>query len=504
MSVSRGKTRTARAALSAVAVGIATLLTAVTGDRDVSTLEADSGVFARAEIGVAVIARKAKKLPWEPEAVALCDAPSATDVAARALFVAFGSGGSGQFLQAFDPFLGDGHALPSGRSGGIGSARLPASDSVLPRPIDLSAVRVLHYLELADRLDRSGIGTSFDHQRQALAMTNADVVESPWRGDHPLRAAGNAAVGNGLFREFDLAHCNMIGPGSVAVARRAKSDGVPLILHSHVTREDFAESFRGSNYLAKPLGRYLRWFYSQADLVLCPSHYTKRVLEQYPIDAPIRPITNGVDIDALAGFEPLRGEYRERFDLRGMTVFAVGNVFERKGLTTFCELAASTDYDFAWFGPYDTGPQASQTVRKWTQNPPDNVTFTGWIDDIRGAYAAGDVYLFPTKAENQGIAVLEAMACGKAVVLRDLPVFREFYTDGEDCLLCSDFEEFQAALERLATDPELRERLGANARETAREHSIDRVAEELAGVYNAVRAGDPERCLLTQSRDSSQ
>jgi 1,2-diacylglycerol-3-alpha-glucose alpha-1,2-glucosyltransferase len=356
-------------------------------------------------------------------------------------------------------------------------------------------VRVCHYLELEGRLDRSGIGTSVDHQRQALEMTNVDVTTSPWHDDHPAWAALNRAAGGDFFDEFDLAHCNMIGPGSVAVARRAAAEDVPLVLHSHVTREDFAESFRGSNHLAGPLGYYLRWFYSQADLVLCPSEYTKGVLESYPVEAPIKPVTNGVDIDALDGFERFREEYRDRFDLEGMTVFAVGNVFERKGLTTFCELARSTDFDFAWFGPYDTGPQASRAVRKWTGNPPANVTFTGWIDDIRGAYGAGDVYLFPTKAENQGIAVLEAMACGKAVVLRDIPVFREFYTDGEDCLLCSDPEEFREALERLAANPGLRERLGANARETASEHSIERVAEQLADVYNAVLAGEPKRVV---------
>jgi glycosyltransferase involved in cell wall biosynthesis len=354
-------------------------------------------------------------------------------------------------------------------------------------------VRVLHYLELEDRLDRSGIGTSVDHQRQALDLTSVDVLTSPWQDDHPVWAGLNYAADRRFFQDFDLAHCNMIGPGSVAVARRAAQEDVPLVLHSHVTREDFAESFRGSNYLAKPLGTYLRWFYSQADLVLCPSEYTKGVLESYPVDAPIKPVTNGVDIAALEGFEAFREQYRDRFDLDGMTVFAVGNVFERKGLTTFCELAEATDYDFAWFGPYDTGPQASATVREWTQNPPENVTFTGWVDDIRGAYGAGDVYLFPTKAENQGIAVLEAMACGKAVILRDLPVFREFYTDGEDCLLCSDFSEFREALDRLAANPGLRDRLGANARETAREHSIERVAEELVSVYNAVLDGEPHR-----------
>jgi glycosyltransferase involved in cell wall biosynthesis len=343
-------------------------------------------------------------------------------------------------------------------------------------------VRALNYLELSARLDRSGIGTAAEHQRAALAETDVEVVTSPWRGDGPLEVT-RALANGGPFREYDLAHCNMIGPGSVAVARHARRTDTPLVLHAHVTREDFAESFRGSTILAGPLGRYLRWFYSQADLVLCPSEYTRRILEDYPVEAPIEPVTNGVDIESLRGYESFREEFRERFGLEGMVVFAVGNVFERKGLTTFCRLAEETPFDFAWFGPYDEGPHASEEVQRWTTDPPENVEFTGWVEDKRAAFGAGDVYLFPTKNENQGIAVLEAMACGKAVVLSDIPVFREFYTDGHDCIMCGTRAEFREALERLAADPSLRRELGEHARETAAEHGLDRVGERLAEAY---------------------
>jgi 1,2-diacylglycerol-3-alpha-glucose alpha-1,2-glucosyltransferase len=83
--------------------------------------------------------------------------------------------------------------------------------------------------------------------------------------------------------------------------------------------------------------------------------------------------------------------------------------------------------------------------------------------------------------------VLEAMACGAAVVLRRLPVFEEFYTHGEDCLLCETLPEFEAAIERLAATPELRRRLGERAAETARSHGLDRVRRELETAYAEAR-----------------
>jgi glycosyltransferase involved in cell wall biosynthesis len=344
-------------------------------------------------------------------------------------------------------------------------------------------VRALNYLEWEGPLRRSGWGTAAAQQRKALAETDIEVITSPWCGGGLPSGTRSLASGSGMFADYDLAHCNAPGPGSLAVARHARANGIPLVCHAHMTAEDFGESFRFSSEIAPLLKRYLRWFYSQADLVLCPSNYTKGLLESYPVDAPIRTITNGVDLDSLAGHGALREEYRARYDLDGMVVFALGNVFERKGLTDFCRLAEATDYEFVWFGPYDTGPQASSAVKRWTGNPPANVTFTGWVEDKRGAFGAGDVYLFPTKNENQGIAVLEAMACGKAVVLSDIPVFEEFFTHGEDCLKCATRGEFRQALDRLAEDPALRERLGANARETAAEHSLERVGEELSRTY---------------------
>ena len=347
-------------------------------------------------------------------------------------------------------------------------------------------MRVLNYLELEGPIERSGIATAARQQRQALRERGVEVHTSPWGEGGRLSKIGGALTGRPIA-EVDVAHCHLFGPGSVLVARRARRRGVPVVLHAHTLRENTTGSWRGSGLVAGPLERYLRWFYSQADLVIGPSQWAVERLREYPVEVPMEALTNGVDVDALAGFEALRGPTRDDYDLDGTVVFAVGNVFERKGLSTFCELALATEYDFVWFGPYDTGPHASAAVRRWTGDPPENVQFTGWIDDIRAAYAAGDVYLFPTRSETQGLTALEAMACGKAVVLRDLPVFREYFTDGQDCLMCDGFAEFREAIERLADDPELRERLGDGGRETAAEHSLEAVGERLESLYEGLQ-----------------
>ena len=163
----------------------------------------------------------------------------------------------------------------------------------------------------------------------------------------------------------------------------------------------------------------------------------------------------------------------------------------RKGLETFVETARRLpELDFVWFGflnptggTLDRVLRSSETTRL-VESAPENVTFTGYIEDIRGAFAAGDIFFFPTHNENEGMALLEAMAAGAAPVVRDIPTF-EWLEDGTDCLKAD--ADFVPAIEELLADSR-REEIGARARERSEAFTLDRVQEDLVALYERLVA----------------
>ena len=98
------------------------------------------------------------------------------------------------------------------------------------------------------------------------------------------------------------------------------------------------------------------------------------------------------------------------------------------------------------------------------------VTLTGAVgqDEIRAAYGDADVFCLPSFAEGVPVVVMEAMSMEIPVVTTLIAGVPELITDGVNGLLVRPgrADELAAALQRLVDDPDLRQRLGARARET--------------------------------------
>ncbi len=127
-------------------------------------------------------------------------------------------------------------------------------------------------------------------------------------------------------------------------------------------------------------------------------------------------------------------------------------------------------------------------LREWHER--GVVEWWGRRNDVPAILGAAAIFCLPTRY-GEGIpkSLLEAGAAGLALVATDTPGCRDVISDGENGVLVSpgDLSALSASLERLLTQPGLRERLGAAARETVRrDFSVEQVCRETLSVYREV------------------
>jgi glycosyltransferase involved in cell wall biosynthesis len=127
--------------------------------------------------------------------------------------------------------------------------------------------------------------------------------------------------------------------------------------------------------------------------------------------------------------------------------------------------------------------------------PPAALLVPGQVSQaevVRYLYAA-DALVIPdtvTTLTASPLKLFEYMAAGRAIVLRQLPALREILGDAGIYFPPGDGAALAEALERLARDPALADRLGAAAAERAARYTYEERARRVLAVLARV-AGDP-------------
>jgi glycosyltransferase-like protein len=239
----------------------------------------------------------------------------------------------------------------------------------------------------------------------------------------------------------------------------------------------------------------------EPDRVLVVSRWWRdRLLDEYGVEADVVP--NGVDSARFAGVRPAR-----RAALRGgagieperFLFLAVGGIEPRKGsvhlLGALAELKPLVQpspvvvvvggHSFQDYADYREAALASLPGLGLELGR--DVVLLGTVADadLPAWYAAADALAFPSLKEGWGLAVLEAQSAGLPVVATDLPVFREYLTDGRDALLVppADTYELAKAMRRVVEDDALRQRLVDGGREVARRFTWEASARRHLEIY---------------------
>jgi glycosyltransferase involved in cell wall biosynthesis len=294
--------------------------------------------------------------------------------------------------------------------------------------------------------------------------------------------------------------------------RLAKQLGADVV-HCHGYRENLYAVLAGlargrgvtTNHLWKRTTPALRlyarvdaWLVRRFSRVVAVSREVAEELEGLGLAAPrLVYISNGVDSEAFAPSREDSAALERRRQAHGvgrsnLVVAAVGSLTTEKGHRHLIEAfaAVARRHEHAQLLIVGDGPERAGLVRQAElSGAAARISFLGRREDVREILSITDVYVLPSLIEGLPISLLEAMAMGRACAATDVGDVGRAVLDGETGLLVPprDSTALGSALDRLLAAPDLRVKLGANARRIVVDRfSAGEMTRQYCGVYEAL------------------
>jgi glycosyltransferase involved in cell wall biosynthesis len=274
---------------------------------------------------------------------------------------------------------------------------------------------------------------------------------------------------------------------------------VPLVVSVHdVSFLEYPQYF--TRYRAQQLRLTVKRTVQRAAAVLTPSQFSRRcILRHYDLDEnKVVAVPNAVS----AQFRPIdrqvaAGTIERKFNLRGPFVLMVGDLQPRKNhlglLKAFEEVLRAhpqLTHDLVFVGKETWySKELHRAVERSSVR--GRVHFTGFVEDtdLVHFYGACDLFAFPSFYEGFGLPILEAMACGRAVVCSNTTAMPEV---ANACGILFDphsTSEMARAISDVLLDQELRVRLERLGMHRASLFSWEKAAARTLDVYARVAGG---------------
>ncbi|MFC9851612.1 glycosyltransferase [Streptomyces prasinus] len=373
----------------------------------------------------------------------------------------------------------------------------------LTQPVDGGVARVVADLvrtQVADGLDVTAVcpdSTLALHLR-ALGAQVRDWRSTRSPGPSLVREVRHLAR---LIDEVrpDLVHAHSAKAG--LAGRLAVRGRIPTVFQPH------AWSFEavGGVTAALALG-WERWGARWATRMVCVSEAERATGVRAGITGRWTVVPNGIDPERFrpAGPGTVRAGLAPLAALHPATplVVCVGRLCRQKGQDvllrawdTVVRRVPAARLVLVGDGPDDAPLRA---------RAPESVLFAGAVADASPWYQAADLVVLPSRWEGMALAPLEAMACGRPVVVTDVDGARESLPPAfaPRCLVPpEDPEALAGALAGLLLDPPLRESLGGlGRRHVLSVHDVRHTAEQIAGVYRDLLGTRPSGGRARPSR----
>ena len=308
--------------------------------------------------------------------------------------------------------------------------------------------------------------------------------------------------------DFNLIH--QLNPVFAGVSLSLSGSGLPLVLGTYVARwphnlDSVNSKGWGNRALALCRDAVARLQQRQAAaLLLTTPAASNRLPSPTVLRNRIHFLPHGIDSELfspVSAGESSDGSFTERA-LQPILFFA--NVLECKGIFTLIDAfpAVAQEFSSIRLRIAGDGPDLAEAKRRVARlGCADRVEFLGRQErgDAPGLYRNCSVYCLPSFGEPYATTIIEAMSCGKPVVVTDSGGSPHIVSpEGAKCIPAGNASALSNALVELLRDPERRAAMGRhNRRVVETTMSWDRVTTKLESIYEVTLS----RCKTNHPTD---
>lgn len=249
------------------------------------------------------------------------------------------------------------------------------------------------------------VRTELEKMRHDVLVISPDLFYSLPCPTYPEIRLALARVGRvgGLLEQFapHAIHLATEGPLCVAARRWCLREDRPFTTAYHTQFPDYVSARSGVP--AEWIWRYIRWFHEPSSAILASTPSIRQSLTDHGL-ARVRHWGRGVD---LAMFGPGLTPHPAMRELEKPVQLYVGRVAVEKNLEAFLKSSHPGTKVVVGDGP------ARTTLE--TRYPEARFLGAMFGAELASAYAAADVFVFPSRTDTFGLVMIEALACGVPV-----------------------------------------------------------------------------------------
>ena len=291
------------------------------------------------------------------------------------------------------------------------------------------------------------------------------------------------------IRDFDVVHRQTL---SIIACYFARRYGIPYVVQAHGSVLPFFQKEGLKNIFDKVFG--FKILHGASKVFALTEVEKEQYLKMGVEEDRIEIVPLGINIEEYSDL-PEEGIFREKFNISkdDKLIIFIGRVHEIKGLDllidAFKELADSEDdVKLAIVGP-DDGYMDALNLRIAECDLSDKVIVTGplYKSEKQEALVDCDLFVMPSKYESFTTSGLEAMACGKPLVLTKNNHIHD-WVDGSVGLACDDDKmSLKDAMAEVLFDEELSKKFGMNGRRLIQEkYNWDMINEQILNIYESI------------------